>query len=213
MSNAAVTPQYRALGWNVHFLAGSDRDQFAGLFHPPISKSLTYRDAIDELRLCFDLYLNSDTTNTDPWTDIAFAYEGALPSLTEDGSIPDPPGLICGQYLDEPLSTLPSESELSPPPIVRLHIVRHADCSIGSIELLAAHLRAGCAKHIPYPSLRRDDRYLPPNRPSKDVNITRLPYRKTIRSSRGSRSPPKRSVSGSVSPNKDNTHASAAMMT
>lgn len=118
------------------------------------------------------------------------------------------PQVICGQHLDGSLSTPPGDPSpnLARPPIVRLHVINHADCGIDRTEPLTAHLRAGCAKHIRYPSLRRDERYLPPNKPSTNSAFARFPYRKTMRATRGSQSPPKRSASGSVSPSKDSRY-------
>ncbi|EFY88206.1 hypothetical protein MAC_05679 [Metarhizium acridum CQMa 102] len=149
MSDATVTPQARAHGWNIHFLAGIDH--FAGLFHPPGSGTLRYRHIIDKLRLCFELpHSSSAPEPSDPWKGIAFGHVGFV------------------------------------------------------------NAGPGCATHIPYPSLRQDSRYLPPNKGSKDPNFTQLPYRKTIRP-RGSPSPSKRSASGSVSPTKDNCGGSQAV--
>lgn len=63
---------------------------------------------------------------------------------------------------------------------------------------------AGCARHIPRPSRRRDPRYLPPKKSSADPRFARLPLRRTMRSRGGSQSPSKkRSASGSTSPRKD----------
>ncbi|KPM43715.1 hypothetical protein AK830_g2822 [Neonectria ditissima] len=209
MSSAAATPQMRAHGWNIHFLAGPNKDHFAGLFHPPDSDTLSYRDVVDELRLCFEIPPSARTTDnepSDPWTDVAFGHAGFvnvnLPPPETDASTP---ALIWGQYLDQPVLAPPCEPsvDLAQPPISRFRVVRHTDCGLALTEPLAAHLRAGCAKDIPYPSLRRDDRYLPPNKGSKDSGFSRLPYRKTVRPTRGSQSPPKRSVSGSVSSTKD----------
>ncbi|KAH6872051.1 hypothetical protein B0T10DRAFT_541375 [Thelonectria olida] len=206
--------QFRALGWNVHLLCGPESDRFAGLFHLPGSNSLTYRDVVNELRLCFEIPTNfraEDDGSTDIWADIAFGYGGSvggnLQLLEEDASttaIPSP-RMISGQYLDGSVSTLPGDlsSDLARLPIVRLHVIRHAECGIALTESRTAHLRAGCAKHIPYPSLRRDERYLHPNKASGDPRFARLPYRKPIRPTRGSQSLSKRSASGSVSPTKD----------
>ncbi|KAM3504861.1 hypothetical protein MY11210_008199 [Beauveria gryllotalpidicola] len=216
MSGAAITPQFRALGWNVHILCGPESDRFAGLFHPPGSSSLTYRDVVNELRLCFNIPISSGAEgdeSADTWADIAFGFGyggsagGNLQPLEDDASTTaiSSPRMISGQYLDGFVSTpsCDSSSDIAPPPIVRLHVVRHAECGIGPMEPLTAHLRVGCAKHIPYPSLRRDERYLPPNKASGDPRFARLPYRKTTSPTGGSQSPPKLSASGSVSPTKD----------
>ncbi|KJK73665.1 hypothetical protein H634G_11083 [Metarhizium anisopliae BRIP 53293] len=214
MSSAGVTREFRTLGWNVHILCGPESDRFAGLFHPPGSNSLTYRDIVNELRLCFDIPINSEAEldeRADSWTDIAFGYGdsvGVNLQPLDDDAFPTSMSssrLISGPCLDEFVST-PQEdpsSDLARLPIARLHAVRHVECGIGRAEPLTAHLRSGCAKHIPYPTLRRDERYLPPNKASGDSRFSRLPYRKTIRPTRGSQSPPKRSASGSVSPTKN----------
>ncbi|KAI8659046.1 HNHc domain-containing protein [Fusarium sp. Ph1] len=182
-------------------------DHFAGLYHPPGSNSLTYGDIINELCLCFNITASGVTD--DSWGDVAFGYLGSVgASLQPLGgpatiATPSSPRLIHGQELDQSVSTPPGDpSGEQRPPIVRLHVVRHKDCEIAAETSLKGHLQAGCAKHIPYPSLRRDDRYLPPNKPSTDSRFSRFPYRKTIRA-RGSQSPPKRSASGSASPTKD----------
>ncbi|EEU35113.1 uncharacterized protein NECHADRAFT_15991, partial [Fusarium vanettenii 77-13-4] len=205
--SAAITPQFRILGWNIHLVCGPEEDHFAGLYHPPSSNSLTYGDIINELCLCFNITASGVTD--DSWGDVAFGYLGSVgASLQPLGgpattATPSSPRLIHGQELDQSVSTPPGDpSGEQRPPIVRLHVVRHKDCKIAAETSLKGHLQAGCAKHIPYPSLRRDDRYLPPNKPSTDCRFSRFPYRKTIRA-RGSQSPPKRSASGSASPTKD----------
>ncbi|KID81381.1 hypothetical protein MGU_11251 [Metarhizium guizhouense ARSEF 977] len=213
MSSAAISPEFRVLGWNVHILCGPDGDRFAGLFHPPGSSSLTYRNIVNDLRLCFDIPINSGTElgdNDDTWTDIAFGYEssigGNLQPLDDASSqAVSSRRLISGLCLDELVLTPPSNplSDHARPHILRLHVVRHAACGIGHTEPFTAHLRTGCAKHILHPSRRRDERYLPPNKASGDPRFARLPYRKTMRPTRGSQSPPKRSASGSVAPTKD----------
>ncbi|TWU70678.1 hypothetical protein ED733_001774 [Metarhizium rileyi] len=207
MSNATVTPQARAHGWNIHFLAGMD--QFAGLFHPPGSDTLRYRDVVDELRLCFELpHSSSAPEPTDPWSGIAFGHVGFV---NVDRELPSPsfPSFIWGEHLDLHVSAPEREPSTDPmqPCFSRYHVVRHNDCDLPTAEPLETHMRAGCATHIPYPSLRQDGRYLPPNKGSKDPSFTQLPYRKTIRP-RGSPSPSKRSASGSVSPTKDNSGGS-----
>ncbi|KAG8407717.1 hypothetical protein J3459_018412 [Metarhizium acridum] len=214
MFNVAITPQLRALGWNVHILCGPDSDRFAGIFHPPGSNSLTYRDIVDELRLCFDIPTDSkadDGESANPWQDIAFGYEesigGNLQPLEGDASITSNTSLrmISGQHLGEFISSPPGDESSDPgrPAIVCLHAVRHTECGIGHTKPVSVHLREGCAKHIPYPSLRRDERYLPPGKASGDPRFTQLPYRKTIRSTRSSQSLLKRSAFGSASPPKD----------
>ncbi|QUC19071.1 uncharacterized protein UV8b_03312 [Ustilaginoidea virens] len=207
MSNATVTPQARAHGWNVHFLAGTD--DFAGLFLPPASDTLSFRDIIDELRLCFELPHDPRTQDsTDPWRNIAFYHIGFVNVGPEQSSQP-PPIFVWGHHLDLPVSAPAGQPLFTVQPWSRYQVVRHKECDLANSELLEAHIQAGCATHIPYPSLRQDSRYLPPNKGSRDPNFAQLPYRKTIRP-RGSSSPSKRSASGSVSPTKDDTASSRA---
>ncbi|GAB0136005.1 hypothetical protein EsDP_00004323 [Epichloe bromicola] len=214
MSNAAITSQLRALGWNVHILCGPEGDRFAGVFHPPGSNSLTYRDIVDELRLCFDIPTDSgaeDEDRANPWHDIAFGYGistgGNLQPAGEDASTTSNTSLriISGQHLGGIISTPAGDESSDPgrPAIVCLHAFRHTECRIGHTEPVSVHLREGCAKHIAYPSLHRDERYLPPGKASGDPHFAQLPYRKTRRSTRSSQSPSKRSASGSASPPKD----------
>ncbi|OAA48503.1 hypothetical protein NOR_01753 [Metarhizium rileyi] len=214
MSNAAITPQLRALGWNVHILCGPESDRFAGIFQPPGIDSLTYRDIVDELRLAFDIPTESGAGGGEratPWQDIAFGYEesvgGHLQPLEEGASPTSITSLrmISGQYLDRFVSIPPGDKSSDPrrPAIVCLHAVRHTTCGISHIEPVSVHLREGCARHIPYPFLRRDERYLPPGKASGDPRFAQLPYPKTIRSTRSPHSPSKRSASGSASPPKD----------
>jgi hypothetical protein len=152
MSSAAISPEFRVLGWNVHILCGPDGDRFAGLFHPPGSSSLTYRNIVNDLRLCFDIPINSGTElgdNDDTWTDIAFGYEssigGNLQPLDDASSqAVSSRRLISGLCLDELVLTPPSNplSDHARPHILRLHVVRHTACGIGHTEPFTAHLRS-----------------------------------------------------------------------
>ncbi|KAF5121114.1 hypothetical protein E5D57_013450 [Metarhizium anisopliae] len=191
MSSAGVTREFRTLGWNVHILCGPESDRFAGLFHPPGSNSLTYRDIVNELRLCFDIPINSEAEldeRADSWTDIAFGYGdsvGVNLQPLDDDAFPTSMSssrLISGPCLDEFVST-PQEdpsSDLARLPIARLHAVRHVECGIGRAEPLTAHLRC-----IRGPSL------LSVTVSKNNTSNSRVPE------------PPKRSASGSVSPTKN----------
>ncbi|PCD21792.1 hypothetical protein AU210_015595 [Fusarium oxysporum f. sp. radicis-cucumerinum] len=205
MSTASITPVRRALGWNLVFLAGSQAEKFAGVFSPPGSDTLTYRHIIDEFRLCFDMATVSRTP--DVWHDIAFFQAGIQGGLRRPVPNNATGQIISGSNLDTPVETLPftDVSEMmSTPSVTRMHVVRHHDCNLNVSEPLETHIREGCAQHIPIPTRRREPRYLPPNKSSKDPKFTQLPYRKTIRAK--SQSPgksPKRSASGLVSPTKN----------
>ncbi|KAK7414161.1 hypothetical protein QQX98_006947 [Neonectria punicea] len=185
----------RVHGWNVHFLAGQNPFHFAGLFQAEGSDLVTFRDVVDELRLCFEF--TNAAPEQDLWGDIAFSLTGR-PSSSGSWSF------VAEQDLDQPVPSLPS-SNPKQPNILRYHLVHHksSDCNLPSNSLLVAHLKAKCAQHLPRPARRRDPRYLPPKKPSSDARFSRMPLRRTLKSRAGSQSPSKRSASGSVSPRKD----------
>lgn len=140
MSSASITPQFRTVGWNIHLLYGPESDKFAGLFHPPGSDSLTYRDIVNEIRLCFEI-----PTDFGADGDIAFGYGSSIGSnvrepLEEDYSTM---AMISHQHLARSVSTLQGDpsSNSTRPPIVRLQVVWHTECGIAPTEPLAAHLR------------------------------------------------------------------------
>ncbi|KAK2666708.1 HNH nuclease [Fusarium oxysporum f. sp. vasinfectum] len=151
MSSAAVTSQFRTLGWNIHLLCGADADHFAGLFHPPNSDTLTFSDIAQELSLCFEIPSPS-SSNDNPWQAIAFA--------SGDGStLPpfDELSIISGQDLARTVST-PDADPSAPLSRLRpllLQLVRHTDCNLTPHHSLSDHLQRQCATHIPYPTLRR----------------------------------------------------------
>ena len=242
--SGVVTGQARSAGWNINIACGAENGRVAGVFHPPGSDSLTFRDILDELRLCFDFrdMRDNQTDGAGSRSGIALAHEGFTGEQAPAGAGPDgthaTPSLIWGDHLDQIVHTRKG-SDPDKPPRLQLRVVRHTGCRLGPVPL-ADHLRgtylpvmllsslevclgssltltrpAGCAMHLPPPSLRRDNRYLPPNKPSNDSRVSGLPYRKTFRSSsrRGSQSPRKRSasgsMSGSVSPTKDTSTSNA----
>ncbi|POR32471.1 Uncharacterized protein TPAR_07325 [Tolypocladium paradoxum] len=206
MANVAVTPPMRVHGWNVHFLAGQNSFHFAGLFQAEGSDLVTFRDVVDELRLCFEFTdavpcrPENDNNEKRPWDDIAFGLTGRPSSSSLSP-------FVAEQDLDQPVLSLPS-SNSKQPNILRYHLVHHksSDCNLPSNSPLAAHLKAKCAQHLPRPVRRRDPRYLPPKRPSSDPRFSRMPLRRTFKARTGSQSPPKRSASGSVSPRKDSSN-------
>ncbi|PTB34924.1 hypothetical protein M441DRAFT_32381 [Trichoderma asperellum CBS 433.97] len=210
MSNASVTPPMRVSGWNIHFLATSAGVRFAGLFRLD-GFDITYRDVLTEMRLCFDIpdsisqdgQTNSQDEYEDPWDNLAFAFTDYvnLPA----GEASNPPATIMTTDLDQlvPLPPPALPTNVEEPPIIRFRLVRHRSCDLPSTAPWASHFKGGCAHHIPLPTRRRDPRYLPPKMSSTDPRITSLPLRKRAAVQRSSRSPSKRSASGSVSPDKN----------
>lgn len=211
MTSTTVTPRARVLGWNIHLLAGTER--FAGLYHPPGSDTLRYRDMIDEIRLCFKPPLMASAPDpTDAWNGIAFGHLGVV-NVDRGQPSPSPPSFVWGASLDLPVSAPERERSTDPMQrcVSRYQVVRHDDCDLPVAEPLETHIQAGCATHILFPYLRQDSRYLPPNKGSKDPNFAQLPHRRIQRLRGSSASPLKRSVSGSASSTRDSSGGSQAV--
>ncbi|OBS16238.1 hypothetical protein FPOA_13042 [Fusarium poae] len=193
----------RAHGWNVYFLADVNASHFSGIFQSYDDGFLTFRDVVDELRLCFELpdttrqqeNNDNETQEKDPWDDVAFALVSRHKSLS--GS----PHLVTTEdrNLQVPSLACPEVQERA---VVQYHLVRHsAECNLSSDAPLNAHLQARCATHIGRPTRRPEPRYLPPKKPSSDPRIAAMPFRRTLKGRTSSQSP-KRRASGSVSPRK-----------
>lgn len=146
MVSAAVTPHMRAQGWNFDFVSGCGKDRFSGLYYPPDSDTLTFRDLARELCLCFQIkghgFASGDDA-TEACDHIAFDHVDIAPSR-----LAEVPTFIYGQNLDRPLSAIRRQLSVNEMAqgIVRLHVVGHADCELSSTEPLAKHLqgRFGC---------------------------------------------------------------------
>ncbi|KAH7191435.1 hypothetical protein BKA60DRAFT_547526 [Fusarium oxysporum] len=202
-------------------LPGADSERFAGVFHPPGSSALTYRHIVQEFRLYFDIP-SAQSGASNAWDDIAFFPVGVQAGYmrTLEDTAPPPSGrLISGSSMDTAVITLPFD--LSPQmmwnlSVIRMHLVRYVDCTLNLSEPLGVQIRGGCAQHISIPSVRRDPRYLPPNKPSSDPRFAGLPYHKTIRGTPGSQArykSPKRPASSFASLTKEGPEGTDADMT
>ncbi|RSL84329.1 hypothetical protein CDV31_016718 [Fusarium ambrosium] len=203
MSNASVTPQMRVSGWNIHLLAGPAGFNFAGIYLHGENTSYTYRDLLEEILLCFEPPANPAGFETDGFattTSLAFGFSGFV---NPPSTALDPPvlALLSDTKLDQVVPSPPQSESWIPgdQTIARYHLVCHRPCAMADSASLAAHLQAGCARHILRPRRRIDLRYLPPKKPSVDPRITRFPLRRTVQPRRAS---PKRSASASTSPSR-----------
>ncbi|KAH6877250.1 hypothetical protein B0T10DRAFT_584328 [Thelonectria olida] len=200
MSNAAVTPQMRVHGWNMQLFAGPTGLNFAGLYLHDGNDSLTYRDILEEILLCFDLPINNAVLDNDGSStgQLALAFSN-LVNPAETGADPPTLSFISDANLDPVVPSPPqtSASGGGKRTTARYHLVHHQSCSVSDSSSLKAHLQAGCAKHLARPKRRRDPRYLAPKKPSADPRITRFPLRRTVQPRKGSQSPPKLSASDS----------------
>ncbi|RXG50445.1 hypothetical protein VDGE_04822 [Verticillium dahliae] len=188
MSSAAVIPDMRARGWNVHILSSTTGFNFAGLYLHDGNDSIKWQHVLDELALCFEL--------SHSWP-FAFAFGGYLNIDANTPAI----NLICDADFDQLVPSLPPSQSPEARAIVRYHLVHHKPCAINKSSPLEDHLKAGCAKPIARPPRRRDPRYLPPKKPSTDARITRFPLRRAAKAQKPSQSPKRKS--GSVSPVRD----------
>ncbi|RBR18915.1 uncharacterized protein FIESC28_05837 [Fusarium coffeatum] len=98
-----VTPSMRIHGWNIHLLSGPDDFHFSGLYQHPGSNLITFRDVVNEMRLCFDIPCTED-----PWENIAFMLADSpddmkrkLPSLVADEDLDE-----CAQHIPRPTRRL-----------------------------------------------------------------------------------------------------------
>ncbi|RGP74086.1 hypothetical protein FSPOR_1781 [Fusarium sporotrichioides] len=127
----SVTPPMRVHGWNVHLVAGDDDFHFAGLYQVPGSNLITFRDVINEMRLCFDIPGEEDL-----WETMAFMLVDSpddvkrkLPSLVADEDLALPvPGLA---------GSSPKVQR-----IVTYHVILHKPCDISYDKPLQDHLKA-----------------------------------------------------------------------
>ncbi|KAG4283335.1 hypothetical protein FPRO04_13270 [Fusarium proliferatum] len=163
MASLAVTPDSRAFGWNVIFYHGHLPRKFAGVFQAEGSDFETFRDVVDEMRLCFE-FQDTDLVTPDPiahqanaatdgdistdhWDKIEFALMGGL-----------------DQYQSQGLSKRT--------PIIHLCRAFHG---LVPIRRTSSHQ---CAKHLSEPIRRNDTRYLPINKSSRNPRIASMPLRK-----------------------------------
>lgn len=128
MSSAAVIPDMRARGWNVHILSGRTGFNFAGLYLDDGNDSIKWQHVLDELALCFDLPCG--------WP-FAFAFGGYL---NADADTPTTT-LICDADLDQFVPSPPPSQSPDARAIMRYHLVHHKPCAINTSSPLADHLK------------------------------------------------------------------------
>lgn len=147
MASSAVTPQMRIHGWNIHLLNGPGDFNFAGLYVHEHS-SITWRNVLDELRLCFELPDDPghDTRDSDANQEtLAFGFAGLLnePDDDDDGTASQMgPALVHGSLLDQPAPAPPSNPNALPTeqPIARYHLLWHKHCGLAESSPLHLHL-------------------------------------------------------------------------
>ncbi|CEI39934.1 hypothetical protein FVEN_g2201 [Fusarium venenatum] len=190
----SVTPPMRVHGWNVHFVAGDDDFHFAGLYQVPGSNLITFRDVIDEMRLCFDI-----PGEEDPWETMAFMLVDS-----PDDAKRKLPSLVADEDLALPVPALQSSSPKAQR-IVTYHVILHKPCEISYDKPLQDHIKDKCARHINRPTRRMDNRYISLDKPSLDPRYSKMPFRRTTNTRRASQSP-KRRRSDSFSSTTDGEH-------
>ncbi|KAI1129762.1 hypothetical protein F5Y10DRAFT_276545 [Nemania abortiva] len=214
MSGTGITPNRRAVGWNVQFTIGRNTkpQAFAGIYQVPDSDLVTFRDVCDELCLCFEFPDDSaregkcDNGHSDnPWASTAFALTDPpdLPSSEVRGL-----SFVIGNLLDRPVPSLQPISSKEQN-VIKYHLVLHKACNLPCSSPLDTHLKR-CARHLSEPIRRYDPRYLPPNEVPSDPKLSMMPFRQTLtagsakRSSSGSIPPAKQSLDNSEDTGFDN---------
>ncbi|KAF5668730.1 hypothetical protein FDENT_11738 [Fusarium denticulatum] len=198
MSNTTVTPRMRSYGWNTHLVATPRAFHFAGVYQHHDNAFMTFRDIIDELRLCFEL--PDSTVEEDSWNGVAFG----LDQRNRDNAH------LAVFVKEEELDTVvPSLLSLDAQEraIVRLIMRSSPERSVPHpprplYRTPYSSVTASCATHIPRLQRRHDPCYLPPKKASEDARVAKMPLRKRAKPRTGSQSP-KREHSGSASPDKD----------
>ncbi|CAF3575162.1 unnamed protein product [Fusarium graminearum] len=177
----SVTPPMRVHGWNVHLVAGDDDFHFAGLYQVPGSNLITFRDVIDEMRLCFDI-----PGEEDPWETMAFMLVDSPDDMKRKL-----PSLVADEDLALPVPGLKGSSP-KVQRVVTYHVILHKPCEISYDKPLQDHIKDKCARHINRPTRRMDNRYIPLDKPSLDPRYAKMPFRRTTTTRRASQSPKRR---------------------
>jgi hypothetical protein len=125
-----VTPPMRVHGWNVHLVAGADDFHFAGLYQVPGSNLITFRDVIDEMRLCFDI-----PGEEDPWETMAFMLADSPDDVKRKLHT-----LVADEDLALPVPGLQGSSP-KVQRIVTYHVILHKPCNISFDKPLEDHLK------------------------------------------------------------------------
>ncbi|EGX87962.1 hypothetical protein CCM_09098 [Cordyceps militaris CM01] len=200
MATAAINPAARVLGWNIELLHQFHGTPFAGIFQPA-KGDLTFRDIVEELRLCFEFPQESSGV----WDSIAFGLLKTF-NYSPDDANPAPKIVHGRDGLDQPVPALPKlrREALKDRAVIQYLVFKHKACNLPANSSLNKHFKETCAEHLSDYVRRQDPRYLPPKKASANRRYAAYPFRKTLRGrSSASTSPSKRSASGSVSPRKD----------
>lgn len=146
MANAAVTPQMRVHGWNMQLLAGPTGLNFAGLYLHDGNDSLTYRDILDEILLCFHLPIHNPRLDSDGLSStgqLALAFSDLVNPPDDAGADAPTMSFITDASLDEvvPSPPQPSGSNGRKRTTARYHLVHHRSCTVPDSSSLKAHLQ------------------------------------------------------------------------
>ncbi|KAJ8126326.1 hypothetical protein O1611_g7312 [Lasiodiplodia mahajangana] len=181
---------------------------FAGIYIPPESKSVTFRDVRDELRLCFDSPRKQRSNNSDdPWAEIAFALvdRNALSDEVRELTFVD------GDDLDRPVQSLERTDyhAIYDMNVIIYHLVSHTTRNLGSGASLSTHIKNGCVQELRDPRPRRDPRYSELDKWFSHANVAMLPTRQTAKDA----SPTKGTRSGFSTPSQDSLDTNDAEST
>ncbi|RMZ75069.1 hypothetical protein DV738_g5673, partial [Chaetothyriales sp. CBS 135597] len=167
MSSAAVIPDMRAPGWNVHILSGSTGFNFAGLYLHDSNDLIKWQHVLDELALCFDLpcswpfafgfggYLNADadTPATTLIRDTDFdefvpspppSQSSEARAIVRSGSVSPVRGFP-GDPSDDSAMTAPPDMPITPEEARKTMDIFRASCLTAAVQCaVSARGRSWC---------------------------------------------------------------------
>lgn len=133
----------RTLGWNIELLATRGDILFAGTFQPNQNAFMTFRDIVDEMRLCFEIPHDerdsiSWTSSANIWDDVAFEAVG-LTNIPDDH--PSIPSFVHSENLDRPVPVLSQGTSQVPDdrPVVQYRVFIHRECTLSTDHPLDSH--------------------------------------------------------------------------
>lgn len=143
MSSSTVTPTMRTLGWNIELLATRGDILFAGTFQPDQNAFMTFRDIVDEMRLCFEIPHDEwdsvrCSSSANIWDDVAFGVVGLI-NISDDH--PPIPSFINSKNLDHPVPFLSQGTSQIPDdrPVIQYRVFIHQECTLSADHPVDSH--------------------------------------------------------------------------
>lgn len=129
----------RTQGWNTEFLATPNHLVFAGLYQHHEHVFTTFRDILDEMRLCFEIPYDDERLREDDWEHVAF---GLVTAPVGDGG-GGMPCVVEGRGLDMLVPSLPGylEASFEDRAVAQYCVFEHRNCSLNTHTTLKSHIQ------------------------------------------------------------------------